>query len=868
MKHIYTLLFFVVAFKCLGQTNTSAWHYIFPPNSNVSDKSPISIATRNGHLISYLPNTGGYFTLAKSDTFGNFFWKRAFYPVGGVYDSILNSEPSIVEHPNGQIAILTGLGNLSGTQQDRMLLMLFNPDGQLMNSYGYSIQARYKLNISVDENNNYSISTGNYTTVGFRLSFIKLSPNGIFVSGKEVVSLFPDSFKIGYYESEAQFKNGRIVTFGAGDLGNTNWLGLLRLNKKDEIMACRFMRKPAFLSYAGSIRKLSENRYVMSSSNVKTPIMVDSEKASSIFGIDTNLNVLWSHKFSGADDTSGLYGFYYPVVSYVQNKKLYAFSYVGSQRFMVDSNGVLTNQKSYEDGTLNSASYTGSHIPLPMVGQSPYLTSNFRGSYTKNFTRLNPEDSSFRCYPVPSSLKFLADSLQQVVGNVVTQNIVSLPRIALTNLADSSIRICRYDGFCPGNYRRLSESGSCRFPVITNNLINKLYFDEKIRWSHGDTTYSPTFPDTGKYYVTITSPCFTHRDSFNLRQRVLNHTINTDFQSVCSGDSLTFYGSGFVGNSIFYSNIGKQRIEGTRIQEVKFRWDTVSTQAFIPAKVYYDYTSSSVPGSTSRCRTLDSAEINIIPQYPRKLTDSLILCNGKDTLLNAFVSYPGFSSVWKMPNGDTTLGAVLVRQTGKYGLRLQRGGCTQNDSTFLKFQSSEGSWQALLNDLLFSGTGDTIFLKNTSRFTLQPSEIARNVRWTQANSGSFYSSLPTLNFVISSDTIIHLKLEYFSINNPVNDKACAISAIIKRVFIFEKGEPNFPNLLIVNGDGLNEKLTSLKFMPNNGKLLVFNRWGKQVFKKENYTGNWPEADIHNGTYFYHFESPNQVLKGWVQIIKD
>jgi len=237
-------------------------------------------------------------------------------------------------------------------------------------------------------------------------------------------------------------------------------------------------------------------------------------------------------------------------------------------------------------------------------------------------------------------------------------------------------------------------------------------------------------------------------------------------------------------------------------------------------------------------------------------------------LLNAFVSYPGFSSVWKMPNGDTTIGAVLARQPGTYSLRLQRGGCTQYDSTFLKFQSSEGSWQALLNDLLLSGTGDTIFLKNTSRFTLQPSEIARNVRWTQVISGSFYSLDSMLNFVISSDTNINLKLQYFSIRNQGNDNSCVISANVRLVFVFEKGEPGFPNLITQNGDGKNETLTSLKFMPKNGKLSVFNRWGKRVFEMENYIGNWPDSDIEGGTYFYHFDSPQKVLKGWVVIIKE
>jgi gliding motility-associated-like protein len=74
-----------------------------------------------------------------------------------------------------------------------------------------------------------------------------------------------------------------------------------------------------------------------------------------------------------------------------------------------------------------------------------------------------------------------------------------------------------------------------------------------------------------------------------------------------------------------------------------------------------------------------------------------------------------------------------------------------------------------------------------------------------------------------------------------------------------------------NGDGINETFTiqGIERMENN-KLLVFNRWGNEVYRAENYQNDWDGTafgkDLPDGTYFYIFEDDEgRKVTGYVQI---
>jgi len=84
-------------------------------------------------------------------------------------------------------------------------------------------------------------------------------------------------------------------------------------------------------------------------------------------------------------------------------------------------------------------------------------------------------------------------------------------------------------------------------------------------------------------------------------------------------------------------------------------------------------------------------------------------------------------------------------------------------------------------------------------------------------------------------------------------------------------------LITPNSDDLNERLifTGLLQYPQN-KLIIFNRWGNEVFSKNNYQNDWKgrtEEDtkgdeLPDGTYYYVLTIPGQkAIKGFVEVRK-
>jgi gliding motility-associated-like protein len=78
-----------------------------------------------------------------------------------------------------------------------------------------------------------------------------------------------------------------------------------------------------------------------------------------------------------------------------------------------------------------------------------------------------------------------------------------------------------------------------------------------------------------------------------------------------------------------------------------------------------------------------------------------------------------------------------------------------------------------------------------------------------------------------------------------------------------------PNVVTANGDGVNDvfKINALENFPDN-KLVVFNRWGKQVHSVSSYKNDW-KPENSPGTYFYVLElGDGRKYNGFFQLIKD
>jgi len=75
-----------------------------------------------------------------------------------------------------------------------------------------------------------------------------------------------------------------------------------------------------------------------------------------------------------------------------------------------------------------------------------------------------------------------------------------------------------------------------------------------------------------------------------------------------------------------------------------------------------------------------------------------------------------------------------------------------------------------------------------------------------------------------------------------------------------------------NNDNINEtfQILGLEGLPENNNLIIFNRWGNQVFNTRNYQndwrGTWNGKDLPDGTYFYVFnDGRDNIYSGYIQL---
>jgi gliding motility-associated-like protein len=91
----------------------------------------------------------------------------------------------------------------------------------------------------------------------------------------------------------------------------------------------------------------------------------------------------------------------------------------------------------------------------------------------------------------------------------------------------------------------------------------------------------------------------------------------------------------------------------------------------------------------------------------------------------------------------------------------------------------------------------------------------------------------------------------------------------ERTYVFTLGVDSnifIPNIFTPNGDGHNE-VFFIRNLPADSKLLVTNRWGKEVFKSSAYENDWNGGDTVDGMYYYTLTLGSEKYTGWVEILR-
>jgi gliding motility-associated-like protein len=85
---------------------------------------------------------------------------------------------------------------------------------------------------------------------------------------------------------------------------------------------------------------------------------------------------------------------------------------------------------------------------------------------------------------------------------------------------------------------------------------------------------------------------------------------------------------------------------------------------------------------------------------------------------------------------------------------------------------------------------------------------------------------------------------------------------------------SFPTLFTPNGDEMNDRFDLNSILNANNCLLhfeevvVYNRWGKEVFQSRDPDFGFPPVSIAAGVYFYRIHFRERIWHGWAQFSGD
>jgi len=135
--------------------------------------------------------------------------------------------------------------------------------------------------------------------------------------------------------------------------------------------------------------------------------------------------------------------------------------------------------------------------------------------------------------------------------------------------------------------------------------------------------------------------------------------------------------------------------------------------------------------------------------------------------------------------------------------------------------------------------------------------------WTQEAGDPAIAVIADPSSPSTTVTGLDIAGEYHFINT--NSNGCAdtltLTVISSNLII--------PNIFTPNGDGKNDvfEIKGLESYPGS-QLVIFNRWGNEVYRSDNYQNNWDGNNLAEGTYYYLLNLKDHtgkitVYKGWV-----
>jgi gliding motility-associated-like protein len=143
--------------------------------------------------------------------------------------------------------------------------------------------------------------------------------------------------------------------------------------------------------------------------------------------------------------------------------------------------------------------------------------------------------------------------------------------------------------------------------------------------------------------------------------------------------------------------------------------------------------------------------------------------------------------------------------------------------------------------------------------------------WSQKGSTSFTETTSNIYNVVPNTT----SATYYVYAKDNINTSCITLPDSAEIISIDHQTLSVPNLITPNGDGLNDVLIISEvgspnklMLSTNSQLLIYNRWGNEVYKADNYNNDWKATHTSDGMYYYYLKAGcgGAEYKSWIQIL--
>ncbi len=344
------------------------------------------------------------------------------------------------------------------------------------------------------------------------------------------------------------------------------------------------------------------------------------------------------------------------------------------------------------------------------------------------------------------------------------------------------------------------------------------------------------------------------------RAIVQNGTCTADTSSICQiivhpKPAVSFTtGPVCLGNPTLFSNT--TTISTGFVQS--YQWDYADNTSGVGTNPTHTFTTAGVYSvmliATSDKGCMDTAVVNAVvyplPNSTINASGQLQFCSGDSITLSSVVTM-GSRYIWSTAD---TVQSITVKTSGWYKLTLVDSvtSCVNSDSVNVTVFTLPS---------LDAGLDTAVSLGNSIQLEAV-SSTALTYSWLPFGT----LSSPSVSNPIASPTVT---TTYTVMVSDVNGCMVSDSVTVK---VNTDYKMTVSNLMTPNGDGKNDTwfIENIQSYGDN-TVMVYNRFGAEVFKQEGYANAWDGGALPDGTYYYVIKFANNadtVYKGALTIMRD